>query len=241
MTTGVEQAHVLGSQIPMAFDDPAFTDPSIEYFGSTFQVVEKQRRHSFDALPRYRRELFELLNRILNVLHETAAILRRVDFHGGRSLVENRQCLGKPANAAPLDFPALDGSIEHSPRGQASHLDQPVHHLRFASEHQRSRLVHSQRHDTDIDVGSKTGIQAHLGMTVPPTILEGGEVQQFETHGFLQLVDVTLDEKHPGHMGFDHIDAGRPFRITSGTPEKAHFFFERRSRILIPFHRSDLA
>ena len=107
--------------------------------------------------------------------------------------------------------------VEHVTGRQAAHPDQPVDDHAFPAEPQPPTGIHAQRHDAQVDVGSKTAVQAHFSVAIAASGSERARIEGSEADRFLELVGVVVGQEHPGHVGFDRVDAPDRF----GTARRA--------------------
>jgi hypothetical protein len=134
--------------------------------------------------------------------------------------VELGEVQGNPTHLGQRQ-PALgDRLVEHPFARQSMHLDQPVDRLPEPAQAQLAVRTQRQRHDAQIDVRRQPPIEPHFLLTASLPGLEGSEVEELIAHRLLQLVGEALGQEHPGHVGFDGLDALAALQIGRGPPEE---------------------
>ena len=92
----------------------------------------------------------------------------------------------------PVELPAVqpavfDRAVEHLRLIEASHYDQPVHHLAVACNRKFTGRTH-QRHHAAINISRKPPIEAEFRTAGGLTPGQGGEVEIWEADRLLELV-----------------------------------------------------
>jgi len=135
-------------------------------------------------------------------------------------LIEIRQDSRNPAHLGFINLPPGDGIIQHAFPGQPAHFDQPVHRLALASQFKLSRIIYRQRYNPKIDVPGQAAVQPEFFQAIQMASFQGAEVKEIQPHRLFQLIDKTIGQENPGHVGLNGLDTGRMFRVGRRSTKK---------------------
>lgn len=159
-------------------------------------------------------------------LHEPLAIgLFGLGFGVGLP-VELHQDSGESVYLRFRHVPSVDACIEHAIPWQSPHLYQPLHRLSSSIQGQGAIFHLNQCHLAKVDPRRQWPVEPDLLVAIQAPLFQCAEIQVAGVYRLVELVDVSVGEEHPRHVGLDGIDPSWPFRIALWFAEEGDFLSE---------------
>ena len=118
----------------------------------------------------------------------------------------------KRVDSPPVQFAAPGDFYSERILIKATHLQRVFKSNTFRAK-PGMQAAAGDGNDAQIHPGGGAPVEAQLFLAAPAPRCERAEIQKSEANRLLDLVGIFAGEKHPGDVGFDHLDSSDRMRI----------------------------